>query len=173
MHAASDAEDARLLAARDFDRLAARYLPVVQTIVYARVRGDGADDVIQDVMLRLLRELEAGKEYPVPYRVVVPMVTRWLVSGHFRRDAVQLVPLPEEWEELALSEPDLAGDDLLERLFAELPERARQVATLRYLHGYEIEEIAAELGIERNAVDQALHRAHRALRETLSEDPDG
>jgi RNA polymerase sigma factor (sigma-70 family) len=173
MHAASDAEDARLLAARDFDRLAAKYLPVVQTIVYARVRGEGADDVVQDVLLRLLRELDAGKTYAVPYRVVVPMVTVWLVKGHFRRRPVQLVPLPEEWEELARDELDLAGDDLLERLFAELPERQRQVCELRYLKGYEIDEIAAELGIERNNVDQALHRAHSALRAMLPGVSDG
>ena len=169
MHAASDAEDARLLAVRDIDRLAAKYLPVVQTIVYARVRGDGADDVVQDVMLRLLRELDAGRTYAVPYRVVVPKVTVWLVKGHFRGEPVQLVPFPEDWVALAQDEPDLAGDDLLERLFGGLPERARQVCELRYLRGLEIDEIAAEIGIDRNAVDQALHRGHKALRDRLHE----
>src|SRR5262245_110601 len=104
MHAASDAEDARLLADRDIDRLAAKYLPVVQTIVYARVRDDGADDVVQDVMLRLVRELDTGRRYPVPYRVVVPMVTVWLVKGHFRGQPVQMVPLPDDWEAASTDE---------------------------------------------------------------------
>jgi len=173
MHAASDAEDARLLAARDFDRLAAKYLPVVRTIVYARVRGDGADDVVQDVMLRLLRELDAGKTYAVPYRVVVPMVTVWLVKAHYRGKPVQLVPLPEGWDGPGADDPDLPDEAFLERLFSELPERDRQVCELRYLRGLEIEEIAAALGITRNAVDQALHRAHRELRAMLREDRDG
>jgi RNA polymerase sigma-70 factor (ECF subfamily) len=173
MHAASDAEDARLLAAGDHDRLLAKYLPVVQTIVYARVRGNGAEDVVQDVMLRLLRELDAGRSYPVPYRVVVPKVTVWLVKGHFRGEPVRLVPLPDEWEGPGSDDLDLPGHEWLERLFAELPERQRQVCELRYLRGLEIEEIAAELGIERNAVDQALHRAHARLRAMLPELPDG
>jgi RNA polymerase sigma-70 factor (ECF subfamily) len=173
MHAASDAEDARLLAAGDVDRLAAKYLPVVQAIVYARVRGDGADDVVQDVMLRLLRELDAGKAYTVPYRVVVPKVTVWLVKGHFRGEPVQLLPLPQEWDAPDDSRPELADDDWLERLFAELPERQRQVCELRYRRGLEIDEIAAELGIERNAVDQALHRAHARLRVMLDRVADG
>jgi RNA polymerase sigma factor (sigma-70 family) len=173
MHAASDAEDARLLAERDIDRLAAKYLPVVQTIIYARVRDDGADDVVQDVMLRLLRELDAGKTYPVPYRVVVPMVTRWLVKGHFRGQPVQLAPLPEDSEVASIVEPDLLADGLLEQLFGELPERSRQVCELRYLRGLEIDEIASELGIERNAVDQALHRAHTLLRGRLAGVRDG
>jgi RNA polymerase sigma factor (sigma-70 family) len=86
---------------------------------------------------------------------------------------VQLVPLPEAWEELHQAEPDPGGVDRLARAFAELPERARQVGALRYLRGWEIEEIAAELDIDRNAVDQALHRARRALCEMLSGSADG
>ena len=119
MHAASDAEDARLLGDRDFDRLAAKYLPVVQTIVYGRVRGDGAEDVVQDVMLRLLRELDAGKNYAVPFRVVVPNVTVWLVKGHFRGEPVQLVPLPDEWETPGADSIDLSDAAWLERLCAQ------------------------------------------------------
>lgn len=174
MYAAADAEDARLLAARDFDRLLAKYLPVVQTIVYARARDHGAEDVVQDVMLRLLRELAAGKTYPIPYRVVVPKVTVWLIKGHFRGEPVRLVPLPDDWEVPGEADLDLPDDGWLERhLFVKLPERQRRVCELRYGRGLEIEEIAVELGIERNAVDQALYRAHARLRDILSGAEDG
>ena len=49
--------------------------------------------------------------------------------------------------------------------FADLPERARRVCELRYLLGLEIDEIARQLEMTRNAVDQALHRAHARLRD--------
>ena len=62
-----------------------------------------------------------------------------------------------EWEE---------GHDL-GALFADLPERQREVLELRYLRGLSPEQIASELGIKRNAVDQALHNGHRKLEETL------
>ena len=39
---------------------------------------------------------------------------------------------------------------------------------LRYREHLEIEEIAERLGMKRNAVDQALHRGHDKLRETLT-----
>ena len=39
---------------------------------------------------------------------------------------------------------------------------------LRYLERLEIDQIAERLGMKRNAVDQALHRGHRKLRETLT-----
>jgi RNA polymerase sigma factor (sigma-70 family) len=45
-----------------------------------------------------------------------------------------------------------------------LPEREREVVLLCWLRGREIADVAREVGIERNAVDQALHRARQRLR---------
>ena len=49
-----------------------------------------------------------------------------------------------------------------------LPPREREVMTLLIVHGLTIERIASRLGIERNAVDQALFRARKAIRESLN-----
>lgn len=54
------------------------------------------------------------------------------------------------------------------RLFADLPERSRQVLELRYLSGLEVPEIAERLGVEPNNVHQALWRGHEKLRETVA-----
>ena len=65
-------DDEALLAARDHARLLAKYEPVIVQRCVAALRGHSdAEDVAQDVKLRLWRELQAGKTYPVPYRVVV------------------------------------------------------------------------------------------------------
>ncbi len=98
MHEARDAVDVRLIAAGDLATLLATWLPTVQTRVYAAVRGSGADDVVQEIMLRLFRELSSGKRYPVPFRVVLHNVTGWLVRAHLRGDEVRLVPLGEDWD---------------------------------------------------------------------------
>ena len=81
-------------------------------------------------------------------------------------------PRTDPWpEELDLPAPDPYDDFEIDHdlrlLFGDLPERARQVLELRYLEGYDIEEIARRLGIERNAVDQALYRGHARLRELV------
>jgi RNA polymerase sigma factor (sigma-70 family) len=134
--------------------------------VRLRVRDAGADDVVQDVMLRLCRELRAGKRYSVPFRVVVYKVTGWLINEHFERRDTTL-PLPEDLPDLEEMEvDDPAG---LEPLLAQLPPGERAAAELRYLEGLEIETIAAKLGMTRNAVDQALYRARKRLRELLSD----
>ena len=163
-HDERDAEDARLLSAGDHDTLLATYLPVVETRVRARVPRRHADDVVQDVMLRLCSELQRGRAYPVPYRVVVHQVTTWLVGAHFEGQDLATAPFPERWE--LVGEEDVSIDDpeSFEQLLRPLAPREREVTVLRYGEGREIEEIAELLGMQRNAVDQALPRALERLR---------
>ena len=164
MHDARDPEDSRLLEANEHARLLATYYPVVVERCRVRLPDPDAYEVAHRVVERLLRELAAGKRYGVPYRVVVHMVTEWKLKEFFTRGRAELeldegdAEAPNPFEEFEQTH-DLGA------MFADLPERARQVLHLRYIEGLEIDEIAVRLGIERNAVDQALHRGHRTLRD--------
>ena len=165
---ARDAEDTQLLEEGHIARLLAKYQPIIRGRCVARVRGADADDVAQNVMVRLYSEFQKGKRYRAPYRVVVHQVISWTISDYFEnRDPA--LPLPEDWEPAA---PD-ASEDVVQRhslhsLFGSLPEKTRRVLELRYLLGFDHEQIADELGMERNAVDQALNRGHSKLREALA-----
>jgi RNA polymerase sigma factor (sigma-70 family) len=167
MHDARDAEDRRLLEAGDFAQLLANYFHPVRQRLVARLRDDdAANEVAQTVFDRLLRELAAGKAYPVPFRVVVWRVTEWKLNEHFgRRRELPVPDMPPAGAADELAELEARAD--LASLFAELPERQREVATLRYLEGLEPAQIAARLGIEANAVYQALFNANGRLRELL------
>ena len=160
-----DGEDTRLLEEGNFATLLAKYAPVILGRCQARLPGDDAAyDVAQDVMLRLTAEFRRGKRYRVPYRVVVHQVIGWTLQEHFAGADTSL-PLDERWD-VGTDDADLAElvehHDLAQE-FATLPERQRQVCELRYLGGLEPEQIAEKLGIKRNAVDQALHNAHKKL----------
>ena len=165
----TDAEDAQLLAAGDIGALLAKYDPTIRGRCVARLRGGpDADDVAQNVRLRLLDEFHRGRRYgSLPYRVVVNQVITWTVGDYFagrRTDA----PLPETWEPAEDDfSPAVYSREWLAGVFAALPERQREVLELRYLHGLEHVEIAERLGIERNAVDQALFNGHTKLREAF------
>jgi RNA polymerase sigma factor (sigma-70 family) len=142
--------------------LLARWYPVVRTRCRLRVRDGSADDVAQNVMERLIRELQRGRIYAVPYRVVVHNVVRWKIKEHFEGRSYEA----ELDDALASADPfaELEGDDWVRSLLAELPDRQREVAELRLLERLEADQIAARLGIERNAVDQAWHNAKAKLR---------
>jgi len=77
--------------------------------------------------------------------------------------------LPKGWDPEA---PDAFAsvDERLDLalLFAELPARQREVAELLYREGLSHDQIAERLGVSRNAVDQALHNAHKKIAEKLS-----
>jgi RNA polymerase sigma factor (sigma-70 family) len=125
--------------------------------------------VAQDVKLRLWRELQAGKTYPVLYRIVVSRVIDWTLKDHWQgRDTH--APLQEDWDAGGPDPTDDVGvhEGVQDLLRAELAGRTLEVCELRYLEGLEIEEIAQRLGMSRNAVDQALHRGHTKLRKALT-----
>lgn len=165
----SDAEDADHLARGEIEYLLARYHDVIVGRCVARLRGhEDAEDVAQNVKLRLLREFHRGKRYgDTPYRVVVHQVIGWTLSEYFDGRPTD-VELPEDWSpEAADPSERVDADYYLQSLFADLPSRQRQVLELRYLSGLEHEEIAHCLDMTRNAVDQALHNGHEKLRRAL------
>jgi RNA polymerase sigma factor (sigma-70 family) len=166
MHDARDAEDRRLLEAGEHKLLVESYYAVILNRCRARVRTEGdAVDVAADVVIRLLAELKRGKAYPVPFRVVVHQVTTWKIKEFFSQGGVTVVEL----DDLLPASDDggfaaVESDFDLELLFADLPPRDQEIATLRWRSGMEIKEIAARLGLRRNAVDQSLHRTAVWLR---------
>jgi RNA polymerase sigma factor (sigma-70 family) len=169
MRDAHDAEDALLLQNGDHAALIAAYHAVVIQRCLVATRSEAGYDVAQNVFVRLLNELSRGRQYAVPYRVVVHKVVDWTVKEHFQGLPTDL-PLPEDWDFADRADPyqPLEDDEALDQLFDALPEGARRVLDLRYREGLEIDEIAERLEMERNAVDQALYRGHAKLRERIS-----
>ena len=170
MHHARDAEDSRLWDEGNIAALLAKYDPVIVGRCVARLLGHAdADDVAQDVKLRLLAEFRRGKTYgETPYRVVVHNVVTWTLADYFAGRPTD-VPLPEGWE-TRVEDWATAVDSRyhLVALFDSLPARTRRVLELRYLVGLTHEEIAEHEQMTRNAVDQALHRGHEKLTEALA-----
>lgn len=166
----SDSADAQLLAAGDIGALLARYDDAIRDRCVAKLRGHvDAEDVAQNVRLRLYAEFHRGKSYgATPYRVVVHKVIGWTVADYFGSRPLD-VPLPENWspDDPLPGQDGFVSDDYVASLLGTLPEKTRRVMELRYLDGLEHDQIAAELAMERNAVDQALHRGHDKLRELL------
>ena len=168
MNDARDAEDNRLLEAGEHKQLLANYFDRVRELCFLRLRDrEAADEAAQMVLVRLVHELERGKRYSVPFRVVVWKVVEWTVRG-FYPGAKQDATLPDDWDPAAEGDHASVEDDFdFGLLIADLPERQRQVVDLVYREGLSPVQAAERLGITRNAVDQALHNAHRKLGEKL------
>jgi RNA polymerase sigma factor (sigma-70 family) len=168
MHDARDAEDKRLLDAEEYARLVESYYGVIVKRCQARIHDDGAAlDTAADVVLRLLGELKRGKRYNAPFRVVVHNVIGWKIAEHFG-ERLKEVELPDDVAAEG-ADPVAAEQFDLPALLRDLPAREKEVASLRLVGGLGPPQIAERLGITRNNVDQAWHRARQKLRERLVE----
>jgi RNA polymerase sigma factor (sigma-70 family) len=165
---ASDAIDGRLLAEGRHQDLVARHFDALRDRARLRLGPGDGDDVVQDAVLRLLRELRRGKSYPVPFRVVAHNVLTWTIREWLAGRVADPGPLPDGWDVPAdeAGFAELESRDAIERAIEPLPSRDREVVRLRYVEGEEIAGIAERLRMTRNAVDQALYRGRRALKES-------
>ena len=168
MHDARDAEDKRLLEAKEHTQLLENYVYLVQEWTAIRVRDrQAAAEVVQRVFLRLASELDAGKTYAVPYRVAVWNVVNWLSRG-YEWTVKEGASLPEGWDGIAPDELERwEGEHDLVVWIADLPERQREVLYLLHGEGLSPAQVAERLGMTRNAVDQAAHNGHRKVAEKL------
>jgi len=168
MRDARDAEDERLLAENEIDRLLAGWVETIQDICVAKMRGPVGEDVAQAVCERLWRELKAGRHRDgrYPFRVIVHSVTRWVCKGWYEPG----------WQESELFDLDGAAPDesdevvievTLEQFVATLPPGDSAIAELYYLDGLEPGEIADRVDKKPNAVYQAISRNKKRLQEWL------
>jgi RNA polymerase sigma factor (sigma-70 family) len=168
IHHARDDADNRLLEAGEHSKLVESYYGHILRRARAGTRSEhDALDVAAEVAVRLLDELKRGRRYSVPYRVVVNKVIDWKVKEHYQ---------PRRFTEVELGEHDNPAPDPyvefesqydLAALLEGFPAGEHDVVVLRIQHGLTPAEIAERLGMNRNAVDQAWHRAKQRLRERV------
>jgi DNA-directed RNA polymerase specialized sigma24 family protein len=103
----------------------------------------------------------------VPFRVVVHNVIGWTIKAHFKALKGEPLSLPDDYDVPGGSEVEY--DDPIEPILARLTEHERVVFELRAMLGWTAKQVAEELGIDSNAVDQTYHRAKAKLRRFLDE----
>ncbi len=120
-----------------------------------------AEDAVQEAFLRAWRFLGRYQ----PDRAFEPWITTILVRECRRiaRRTPTHAALPAG---LAQPEPSLRLFHAIE----ELPRPLRETVALHYLHGYDVRETAATLGIPAGTVKSRLSRARGLLRQAMKEE---
>src|SRR5437660_7845075 len=139
-------------------------LELVYAFVYARVgnRPD-AEDLTQQVALKAIPRLRAGAS-AAAVRAYLFATARSALAGFWS----SRFGMPEDelrddlWVEK--SEPAAAGESVerVKRILDHLPANYRRLLELRFLHGYSLKEVAAELGSTVGGVKVMQLRALRA-----------
>ena len=145
-----------------------------ELLAYAVSRlGDSrqAEDIVQDVFLRLLTSDKILSEVTLP--ALVFAMTRNLVYDYFRHHTAV-----EQYEhyikgvcsELTTDESILSAREVMEQLeqgLARLPENCREIYRMHIYDGMKVGEISRELGEGYKSVEHRLGSARKAMRQYL------
>lgn len=161
-----------------FAELYRRHVDAVHTFAYRRSGSrDVAEEATSATFEKALRSIASFEWRPAGVRPWLYRIASNEVANIYRRTAVARGPRGQ----LALREltPDVTVDPMvdvggspvagaLHQALNELPERYREVLTLRYLSGLSADEAAAFLDCSKPMLAVTLHRAVGALRKKLS-----
>lgn len=132
-----------------------------------------ADDVIQDTYLRV-RNMPSDTPIQNPQAYLFRMANNVAVDHVRRRNALERHISPIEFPDVGSGEVsvDRVIDyrqrlTALERVVADLPARQREAFLMHKFDGLSHQEIAAELGITRSAVEKLIMKALATCRDRL------
>lgn len=134
-------------------------------------RAEDAEDVVQTVFLRLLRQEIPPDLQKNPKAYFYRAAFNTALTGLRSRRRRRLASQDTEALSLAPANADSGIDDELEQKLAAAMERltpeSAQIVILRYVHGCDLGEIARILGTTRSTVAVSLFRSRARLKKAL------
>lgn len=159
----------------DAERLGALYdahaVPIWRYVVHLTGDRAGADDVVQETLLRAWRTPHILAEEPEATRSWMYTVARHLVVDEARSARRRREITVEDPPESAVRDATDAIFDamLIEEALGALSDAHRDVVVRAYYRGLTVAEIADELAVPEGTVKSRLHYGLRALRLGLQE----
>jgi RNA polymerase sigma-70 factor, ECF subfamily len=155
--------------ARAFEAIYRTHLPRVHSLVRRMTAGRDADEVTQDVFVRLWQKLgtfRGDSSFTTwLHRLAVNVVIERFRTEQVRRgrmidgeDIFELLPGPAQTRDLGMD---------FEAALEKLPDGAREIFVLHDIEGYKHHEIATLLEISAGTSKAQLHRARMMLRKHL------
>jgi RNA polymerase sigma-70 factor, ECF subfamily len=160
-----------------FDQLVAPHLETLFRMAWRLVRNTAdAQDLVQDTCVAACGSMPALAAADSPLRWLLRVQHNRFIDVHRRRGRSPVVAGQEpELATLISDLPDpeqllqqFQSEQLLEQAFLRLDEMQRTVLSLR-AEGYELPEIEAITGIDRNVLSARLHRARLRLAQLVND----
>ena len=153
------------------------YFPRVYRYVAGRVRStQDAEDVTEEVFLRLVANLKRFEWRGLPFGAWVFRIARNEVVSHVRRQRRRGVPaqlsetMPDERQDHVAAYELQATIEVVREATAKLPPAQRDVISLRFGAGLSVAETALALGKTQNNVKVLQHKAIAKLQGMVAEE---
>jgi RNA polymerase sigma-70 factor (ECF subfamily) len=132
-----------------------------------RLLGDAAlaEDCVSETFSRLLQALHKGKGPQDHLQAYLYRIAHNWITDQYRRQPPPPLELDERLTETAIQNQ---RQERVRQALKRLPKTQRQVIVLRYLEGWNVQEVAASLKRSVGAVKAMQHRATSTLRKFLA-----
>ena len=151
----------------DFAAAAERWMDDIFRLAYSYTkRREDADDVTQEVLLKLLRREEPFAS-PAHERNWLIRATLDQCKGLYRSPWRRVSSLEDYTEILSVQPPE---DRALLQAVLGLERKYRLPLLLYYYYGYSVREVAGLLALPENTVSTRLYRARAKLKDILMEE---
>ena len=145
---------------------------IVDFIAVRLTDADEAEDMVQDLFLRLLRGHQLIT--PVTLPCLVYTLARHSIADYYRRRRVR-----EEFERYLIKNTDSIGEmesiisarllmERMERTLARLPEACGRIYRLHIYDGLKVSDIAQQLALPYKQVENRLGQARKAVRQQFT-----
>lgn len=135
-----------------------------------------AEDIVGTCFVRLLESRDHLEWRGVPIGAWLYRVALNVLNDHWRKEKKMPIQAldTETWDQPSLDDPVWRAELVIKRTqlaeaLAGLSKRDQEVLVLRFYGGYEIEEVATELGISKNHASVLVYRALGRMRKQLCE----
>ena len=145
---------------------------IVDFIAVRLTDADEAEDMVQDLFLRLLRGHQLIT--PVTLPCLVYTMARHSIADYYRRRRVR-----DEFERYLIKNTDSIGEmesiisarllmERMERTLARLPEACGRIYRLHIYDGLKVSDIAQQLALPYKQVENRLGQARKAVRQQFT-----
>jgi RNA polymerase sigma factor (sigma-70 family) len=152
---------------RAIGKLCEHFYSKIYRFIYYRVNSiDDAEDLTSEVCLRVIKSLpeQNGQFYAWIFRIASNMLTDYYRRRSVRTNVASTGDLIEEMADEKRTTYELLEQQELRQAIKHLTEEQQQVIVLKFIEGYDTNEIADLVGKSTGAVRAIQFRALTALR---------
>ena len=155
-----------------------QYYPRIYAFLLTRLRDAmQAEDLAADVFISALRAIRSYEERGLGFSAWLFRVAQNRLTDHLRRSRLRASDNLDDWSERLSDDDAVSGASAradrmdVQRALDRLTVDQRQVIHLRFLDGMTSQEVASVLGKSEASVKITQHRALRAMKQLLSQEP--
>lgn len=151
-----------------YSKFLATITPMLRRMVARKLAQPDVEDVVQDILISIhkARHTYDGERPLMPW---LSSIANFRVTDHLRKHYSQMrhqcVDIADYENILSDVTESATGDESVNELLHDVPEKHKRILTLMHVEGYTAKEIGKQMGMNESAVKVAAHRAIKKIRE--------